>query len=101
MSFRQVLDKLHPGIEILAWVKSIQELTADVDPQTVSHDDIESNIVRTGEHPLGIGVYEYDIEGRRERGVMAHELAMVKPEAVAVRDDGFLMVDYSLIQEAA
>ena len=46
---RQVLDKFHPGIEILAWVKSIQELNADVDPQTVTFEDIESNIVRTGD----------------------------------------------------
>jgi chorismate synthase len=46
---RQVLDKLHPGIEILAWVKSIQELQAEVDPQTVTSEVIESNIVRTGD----------------------------------------------------
>jgi chorismate synthase len=46
---RQVLDKLHPGIEVLAWVKSIQELQAEVDPQTVTAEMIESNIVRTGD----------------------------------------------------
>jgi chorismate synthase len=46
---RQVLDQLHPGIEVLAWVKSIQELHANVDPLTVSFDQIESNIVRTGD----------------------------------------------------
>jgi len=46
---RQVLDHFHPGIEILAWVKSIQELEADVNPETVAFDDIESNIVRTGD----------------------------------------------------
>ncbi len=46
---RQVLDKLHPGIEVLAWVKSIQELQAEVDPKTVTGDMIESNIVRTGD----------------------------------------------------
>ena len=46
---KQVLEQLHPGIEILAWVKSIQELNAEVDPQTVTFDDIESNIVRTGD----------------------------------------------------
>ncbi len=46
---RQVLDAFHPGIEILAWVKSIQELNADVDPLTVTIADIESNIVRTGD----------------------------------------------------
>jgi chorismate synthase len=46
---RQVLDTLHPGIEILAWVSTIQELKADVDPATVTAETIESNIVRTGD----------------------------------------------------
>ena len=46
---RQVLDHFHPGIEILAWVKTIQHLEANVDPATVSAEAIESNIVRTGD----------------------------------------------------
>ena len=46
---RQVLAELHPGIEVLAWVKSIQELQAEVDPETVTADAIESNVVRTGD----------------------------------------------------
>jgi hypothetical protein len=43
---------------------------------------------------LGIGVYEYDIFGRRELGVMADELERVKPEAVFRGSDGYLRVDY-------
>jgi len=35
---------------------------------------LKSNIVRTGTHPLGIGLYEYDIFGERQRGVMAAEV---------------------------
>lgn len=58
---------------------------------------LKSNIQRLGTHPLGIGVYEYDIEGRRERGVMADELMMVKPSAVMSGADGYLRVDYSQI----
>jgi chorismate synthase len=46
---KQVLDTLHPGIEVIAWVKSIQELTAEVDPETVTAATVESNIVRTGD----------------------------------------------------
>ncbi|MGD7652862.1 MAG: chorismate synthase [Verrucomicrobiales bacterium] len=46
---KKVLDTLAPGIEILAWVKSIQDLTADVDPATVTSATIESNLVRTGD----------------------------------------------------
>jgi len=45
----KVLDHLFPGIQVLAWVKSIQELQADVDPATVTTETIESNIVRTGD----------------------------------------------------
>ena len=49
---RQVLDAYQPGIEILAWVKSIQNLEARVDPATVTAEAIESNIVRTGDPAL-------------------------------------------------
>ena len=46
---KQVLDVLHPGIEVLAWVESIQDLRATVDPATVAAADIESNIIRTAD----------------------------------------------------
>ena len=46
---KQVLDQLCPGIEILAWVKSIQHIQAHVDSNTVTSEMIESNIVRTGD----------------------------------------------------
>jgi chorismate synthase len=46
---KQVLDQLCPGIEILAWVKSIQHIQANVDSNSVTSEMIESNIVRTGD----------------------------------------------------
>jgi chorismate synthase len=46
---KKVLDALHPGIEVLAWVKSIHDLNANVDPETVTFETIEGNIVRTGD----------------------------------------------------
>ena len=46
---RQVLDSLLPGMEILAWVSTIRDLKADVDPETVTSGQIEENIVRTGD----------------------------------------------------
>lgn len=49
---RQALETLHPGLEILAWVSTIQDLKADVDPQTVTAETIESNIVRTGDSAM-------------------------------------------------
>lgn len=60
---------------------------------------LKSNIVRVGTHPLGIGIYEYDIAGTRTRGVMSTEARTVMPEAVMVGADGFDRVNYSLIGE--
>jgi hypothetical protein len=58
---------------------------------------LKSNIERVGTHPLGIGVYEYDINGERQRGVMADEVETVLPEAVVTRSDGYKMVNYGLL----
>lgn len=62
---------------------------------------LKSNIVRVGDHPLGIGWYEYDLDGLRQRGVMADEVLTVKPEAVVQHPDGYLMVRYDLIGRLA
>jgi hypothetical protein len=53
--------------------------------------------VRVGTHPLGIGIYEYDIFGERQRGVMADEVETVMPEAVATHSSGYKMVNYGLL----
>ena len=59
---------------------------------------LKSNIVRVGTHPLGIGIYEYDIFDRRERGVMADEVEQVKPEAVTTHPtEGYKMVYYGML----
>src|SRR3990167_2089802 len=55
---------------------------------------LKANIVRIGEHPLGIGIYTYDIFGKRDVGVMADEVLTVRPEAVLRHASGFLMVNY-------
>ena len=44
-----MIARLAPDLEIIAYVKSIQDLEANVDPLTVTFDDVESNIVRTGD----------------------------------------------------
>jgi len=55
---------------------------------------LKSNIVQVGTHPLGIGIYEYDIFGNRERGVMADEVATVMPDAIVPHESGYMMVNY-------
>jgi len=58
---------------------------------------LKSNIVRVGTHPLGIGVYEYDIFGERQRGVMADEVESVLPQAIVAHPSGYKMVNYGLL----
>lgn len=57
---------------------------------------LKSNISLIGVHS-GLPLYEYDIGGRRERGFMADEVAMIAPDAVHEHPSGYLMVDYNKI----
>ena len=68
-----------------------------IQPFKISDMRLKSNIERVGTHANGVGVYEYDIDGHRERGVMAQEVLHVKPEAVTIREDGFYMVNYEAL----
>jgi chorismate synthase len=43
---RKVLERVAPGIEIVAYVKSIRDLWAEIDPAAVTVEAVESNIVR-------------------------------------------------------
>jgi len=42
----KVLERLAPGLEIVAYVKSIRDLRAEIDPAAVKAGDVEANIVR-------------------------------------------------------
>lgn len=72
---------------------------------TTSDRVAKENIVRIGEHPLGIGLYlfEYKPEyralcaNRRQFGVMADEVEAIMPQAVSVHPAGHKMVDYAML----
>ena len=71
----------------------------------VSDPKIKENIVRIGEHPLGIGLYLFDYKPEyreqwgsgRQFGVMADEVETVMPEAVVIHPDGYKMVNYGML----
>ncbi len=81
-----------------AQVGGLYDLAGTIGGAVISSDRrLKSNIVRVGTHPLGIGIYEYDIRGERQRGVMADEVLTVMPEAVLTGDDGYMMVNYGML----
>jgi hypothetical protein len=55
---------------------------------------LKSNIVKIGEFDDGLGQYEYDIFGERQRGVMADEVERLRPWALGPVVDGFKTVLY-------
>lgn len=55
---------------------------------------LKSNIVKVGEFQDGLGEYEYDIFGQRQRGVMADEVAELRPWALGPVVSGYATVDY-------
>ena len=63
---RKVLEQAHPGYSCLAYVKSVQELTAEV-PEQLSAEVIESNIVRTCD-PVAAEKMIERIEAMRREG---------------------------------
>jgi hypothetical protein len=66
---------------------------------------VKENIVRIGDHPLGIGVYLFDYKPEyrekyghgRQIGVLADEVETVMPEAVSIHPDGYKMVSYAML----
>lgn len=58
------------------------------------------DISRVGERPDGLGLYLYRYIGKSARwfiGVMADEVAKVRPDAVRERPDGYLEVNYAAL----
>ena len=43
---RKVLEALHPGLEVLAWVSRVHQIESSLDPATVTSTAIEANAVR-------------------------------------------------------
>jgi hypothetical protein len=74
-------------------------------PPGPSDRTIKENIVKVGDHPLGIGLYLFDYKPQyretcghdRQFGVMADEVETVKPEAVSIHRDGYKQVNYDLL----
>ena len=72
-----------PDLEIVAYVKSIRDLVANVDPETVDFETVESNIVRTGDpgsvEPMIELIKEMRADGNSVGGVVECVVRGVPP----------------------
>ena len=60
---------------------------------------LKENIIKVGNSPSGINIYEWNYIGNKQRyrGVMAQEILERHPEAVALQPDGYMSVYYGKI----
>ena len=65
----------------------------------LSDVSLKENIVHVGKSPSGINIFEYNYQGEttRHRGAMAQEVLVKKPEAVVEMDNGYLGINYDMI----
>lgn len=63
---RKVLLARHPGLEILAYVKSIHDLVAEIRPGELNPESIESNIIRTPDAAMAAKMIERIKQARSE-----------------------------------
>lgn len=64
---------------------------------TMSDRRLKTNIEQIGSFPDGLGIYEYDIFGERQRGVMADEVERLRPWALGPVISGYQSVDYGAL----
>jgi hypothetical protein len=55
---------------------------------------LKSNIKKVGQHKIGVGIYLYTMMGFTQHGVIAQEVAVVRPDLVKRHASGYLMVNY-------
>lgn len=63
-------------------------------PFMFSDRRLKRNIKRVGTHSIGVGIYDYDMAGYRQRGVIAQEVEAVRPDLVRRHASGYLTVNY-------
>ena len=56
---KKVLATLAPAFEVVAYVKTIHELVAEVDPETVKFEEVEANIVRCPDAGMAARMIEF------------------------------------------
>ena len=90
--FGSFLSNVSQGIMVGSAVHSL------VTPGT-SDIELKENIVHVGKSPSGINIFEYNYLGEtiRHRGAMAQEVLVKKPEAVVEMDNGYLGINYDMI----
>ncbi len=95
------------GTQTQAWGPILAQAAANAGQAMAASDRrLKTNIVKVGEEADGLGIYDFDyrqdmgvvLSTERQRGVMADEVAALRPHALGpVLDGGWATVNYSVL----
>ena len=87
------------GLAAFTEALSIASSVASIAPLFTSDRRLKDNIQKIGESISGLGIYKFNYIGKAKQyiGAMADEVIKVVPEAVGTMSNGYLGVNYNLI----
>ena len=94
------MEALQIGTSIIGTATGIAAIPgADGASWLASDERVKENIKKLGEAPSGLGIYKFNYIGNAKKyiGAMADDVMKVVPEAVSTMTNGFLGVNYNLI----
>ena len=91
--------KIQPQSNSSSWLSAGLGAAATALPLLLSDKRSKENIVKVGQSESGINIYEFNYlnESQRYRGVIAQDIVLTHPDAVALGEDGLYRVNYDLI----
>ena len=82
-----------------AFMDALSIATSAATIYAASSKKLKDNIVKIGKSILGYNIYKFNYKGQAQRyiGVIAEEIQQLKPEAVRMLPNGYLGVNYNLL----
>jgi len=90
---------VYQNVTHAAFMDALSIATSAATIYAASSKKIKDNIVKIGKSILGYNIYKFNYKGQAQRyiGVIAEEIQQLKPEAVRMLPNGYLGVNYNLL----
>ena len=90
---------VYQNVNHAAFMDALSIATSAATIYAASSKKIKDNIVKIGKSILGYNIYKFNYKGQAQRyiGVIAEEIQQLKPEAVRMLPNGYLGVNYNLL----
>jgi len=90
---------VYRNVGLAAFKDALSIATSAATIYAASSKKLKDNIIQVGKSILGYNIYKFNYKGQAQRyiGVIAEEIQQLKPEAVRMLPNGYLGVNYNLL----